>query len=77
MLIESDQGYRDPPAAIPCRVEWVEHLVAQQRKLDVVAVRRLAWENLATIVRQTGTLSLLPEPLAAILSKVSPDVNHA
>jgi len=77
VLIESDHGYRDPPVAIPCRVEWVEHLVAQQRGLDVKDVRRLAWENLATIVRQTGTLHLLPEPLAAILAKVSPDVNHA
>jgi TatD DNase family protein len=77
VLIESDHGYRDPPAAIPCRVEWVEHLVAQQRKLDVKDVRRLAWENLATIVRGTGAFSLLPEPLAAILAKVSPDVNPA
>jgi TatD DNase family protein len=30
LLIERDHGYADPPAAIPCRVEWVEHLVAQQ-----------------------------------------------
>lgn len=66
VLLESDHGYRDPPAAIPCRVQWVEHLVAQQLRLDVMDVRRLAWQNLATIVRQTGTRRLLPEPLAAI-----------
>ena len=29
ILIERDHGYADPPAAIPCRIEWVEHLVAQ------------------------------------------------
>jgi TatD DNase family protein len=66
VLLESDHGYRDPPAAIPCRVQWVEHLVAQQLRLDVMDVRRLAWQNLATIVRQTGIHGLLPEPLAAL-----------
>ena len=78
VLIESDHGYRDPPAAIPCRVEWVEHLVGQQLGLDVKDVRRLAWRNLATIIHETGTRRLLPEPLAAILAEVSLDVedNH-
>jgi TatD DNase family protein len=74
VLIESDHGYRDPPAAIPCRVEWVEHLVGQQLKLDVEEVRRLAWRNFATIVRETDTSELLPEPIAAILARVSPDL---
>lgn len=23
ILVESDHGYNDPPAAIPCRIEWV------------------------------------------------------
>jgi TatD DNase family protein len=71
VLIESDHGYRDPPAAIPCRVEWVEHLVGQQLRLDVKGVRCLAWHNLATIIHQTGTQRLLPEPLAAILAEMS------
>jgi len=75
VLVESDHGYADPPAAIPCRVEWVEHLVAQQLGLSVKDVRRLAWQNLATIVCQTGTRRLLPEPLAALLAQVSPDVD--
>ena len=77
VLIESDHGYRDPPAAIPCRVEWVEHLVAQRLRLGVKDVRRLVWQNLGRIVRETGTRRLLPEPLAAILAEVSPEVDRA
>jgi len=69
VLIESDLSYRDPPAAIPCRVCWVEHLVAQQLAIHVEDVRHLAWENLARIVTETDTLSLLPAPLAAIIAK--------
>jgi TatD DNase family protein len=67
LLIESDHGYADPPAAIPCRIEWVEHLVAQQLGVGQEDVRRLAWQNLARIVGETGTWQLLPEPLAAML----------
>jgi TatD DNase family protein len=67
ILVESDHGYADPPAAIPCRVEWVEHLVAQQLGLEVKEVRRLVWRNLGTIVRETGTRELLPGPLLALV----------
>jgi TatD DNase family protein len=73
LLIESDHGFRDPPTAIPCRVEWVEHLVGQQLKLGVEEVRRLAWRNLATIIRETGTWELFPGPFATILAEVGPD----
>ena len=59
--------------AIPCRVEWVEHVVGQQLKLGVKEVRRLAWRNLATIIRETGTMELLPQPFATLLAEVSPD----
>ncbi len=76
ILVESDHGYRDPPAAIPCRIEWVEHLLAQQLGLAVQDVRRLAWQNLAMIIRQTGTQRLLPERFAAILATVSEDEAH-
>jgi len=62
ILIESDHGLADPPEAIPCRIEWVEHLVAQQRGLSRRDVRRLAWQNLSTIVKKTNTRKLLPEP---------------
>ncbi len=39
ILLESDHGYADPPEAIPCRIEWVEHLVAQQLGLSRKDVR--------------------------------------
>ena len=55
ILVESDHGWADPPSAIPCRIEWVEHLVAQQLGSSVGEVRRLVWENLARIIRVTGT----------------------
>jgi TatD DNase family protein len=69
ILVESDHGYNDPPAAIPCRIEWVEYLVAQQYKLEVQEVRELAWRNLATIVQKTGTLNLLPGSIAVVMTK--------
>jgi TatD DNase family protein len=71
VLIESDHGYRDPPAAIPCRVEWVEHLVGQQLQLGAQDVRRLTWRNLATIIRETGTRDLFPDPFTTSLAIVS------
>lgn len=74
ILVESDHGYHDPPAGIPCRVEWVEYLVGQQFGLEVKRVRRLAWRNLATIILKTGTLSLLPKPFAEIVSEAGPEL---
>ena len=70
ILVESDHGYGDPPAAIPCRVEWVEHLVAQQLKIDVKEFRRMVWRNFATIVQDTGTMNLLSESFVEIMNKV-------
>ncbi len=67
LLVESDHGWSDPPAAIPCRVEWVEHLLAQHLGCRQTDVRELVWRNLAAIVRETGTRSLLPEALQALL----------
>lgn len=68
ILVESDHGFADPPEAIPCRIEWVEHLVAQQYGLGREDVRRLAWQNLLTIVKKTDTGKLLPEPFSARMS---------
>ena len=68
ILVESDDSYHDPPAAIPCRIEWVEYLVAQQYKIDVMEIRELVWRNLARIINNTGTLNLLPESFITILS---------
>jgi TatD DNase family protein len=73
ILVESDHGYKDPPAAIPCRIEWVEHLMAQQLKREREEVRRLAWQNLARIVDQTGVGKLLPYPLQVSLIEIGPD----
>lgn len=70
LLVETDHGYADPPAAIPCRVEWVEHLLAQQLKLSVASVRRLVWRNLGAVLRETGTLERFPELFAAVLAEV-------
>jgi TatD DNase family protein len=70
VLLESDHGYADPPEAIPCRIEWVEHLVAQQYKLDVCEVRKLAWRNFFNILEKTGARPLLPEHFATLLSDI-------
>ena len=68
ILVESDHGYNDPPAAIPLRVGWVEHLVAQQYGLGVKDIRRAAWQNFGTVIQKTGTLGLLPEVFASNLA---------
>jgi hypothetical protein len=69
LLVESDHGYADPPAAIPCRIEWVEHLAAKQLGLKRSDVRRLVWQNLETIIRKTDTLRLLPQSFAANMNQ--------
>jgi TatD DNase family protein len=71
LLIESDHGYNDPPAAIPCRIEWVEHLVGQQLRLGVNDVRRLVWRNLARIVQEANIIRLMPDGLRDTLADVS------
>ncbi len=71
ILIESDHGWADPPAAIPCRIEWVEYLLAQQLKLSREEVRCLAWQNLATIFCETGIQKLLPAQLAVIAAETN------
>jgi TatD DNase family protein len=71
ILLKTDHGYHDPPAGIPCRIEWVEHLVGQQYGLSPGEVRRLAWRNVGTIAREAGVLALLPERMTAIIAEVS------
>ncbi|MDQ7794385.1 MAG: TatD family hydrolase [bacterium] len=77
LLIESDHGYSDPPAAIPCRVEWVEHLVAQQRGLSVEQIRLLVWRNLGRTLGEAGALGLLPPLVAAAAREVCSDASAA
>lgn len=67
ILVESDHGWRDPPDAIPLRIGWVEHLVAQNYGITPAEVRSAAWRNLARIVSLTGTRPLLPPGLVAFL----------
>jgi len=67
ILVESDHGYDDPPAAIPLRIGWVEHLVAHQYGVTPEEVRTAAWANLARLVAATGTRGLLPAGIAAAL----------
>jgi len=69
LLVETDHGQADPPEAIPCRIEWVEHLVAQQFGITRAEVRQLAWQNLTRIVRRTQTEKLLPEQFASRMVK--------
>jgi TatD DNase family protein len=59
ILVESDHGWADPLAAIPCRIEWVEHLVAAQRKISREEVRQATWRHLARIIKETGVEYLL------------------
>jgi len=61
VLVESDHGWSDPPAAIPCRIRWVEYLVAKQYGREVDEVRAVVWGNLRSLVQKTGTGSLFPE----------------
>jgi len=70
VLVESDHGWSDPPAAIPCRIEWTEHQVAQQYRLEREALRLQCWKNLAALVRQTRTTDFLPGPLRDLLKQV-------
>jgi len=69
LLVESDHGYNDPPAAIRCRIEWVEYLAAQQYALDVQEFRRLVWRNLGRIARETTTSHLFPKALKKFFTK--------
>ena len=67
LLLESDHGVKDPPAGIPARIQWVEHLAAQQYGLAVSELRQLAWHNFARLIRQTETSFLLPGSLQQLL----------
>jgi len=63
VLLESDHGISDPPAAIPCRIEWVEYLAAQQYGMVVEKIRKVSWINLGRIVRETKTSHLFPKKM--------------
>lgn len=56
---------------IPCRVQWVEYLVAQQYRIGVRDPRQLCWYNLAVILRKTDTLHLMPERFRRLVAVAS------
>lgn len=70
LLVETDHHRSSLPAAIPYRVKWVEYMLAELLGLDVQDVRCLAWQNFRTIICETGTLELLPDPIAAIVAEM-------
>lgn len=68
VLVETDHGYGDPPAAIPLRIGWVEHLVAHQYDITPEEVRAAVWANFARLVSETDAGPLLPAGFAAPLA---------
>jgi TatD DNase family protein len=72
ILVESDHGWSDPPAAIPLRVAWVEHLLAQRYAMTPGELRAAGWRNLRAIVAATGTASLLPPLIRKTLDGIQP-----
>lgn len=73
ILVESDHGWTDPPAAIPCRIEWVEYLLSAQLDMNVDDVRQLAWQNFKVIVESTNTRQLLPSSVTTVLDSLKGD----
>lgn len=67
ILLETDHSYHDPPAAIPCRITWAAHLVAQLLAMDVEAVHHLVWQNFGRILTMTGTREGFPETFQDVL----------
>lgn len=70
ILIESDHGWRDPPAAIPHRIGWVEHLLAEHYRLSPAEVRHASWKNFASLVEVTQTEPMLPPNARQILGRL-------
>ena len=69
ILFETDQGYDEPPAAIPGRIEEAERILAHKRGGEPLALRRAGWANLRKAVERTNTRRLLPEPLQELLQQ--------
>lgn len=69
ILVESDHGWSDPPAAIPLRVGWVEHLLAQQYRIAPEELRAVTWRNLGRIVEEAGVVALLPPGIRRALPR--------
>ena len=77
ILVESDHGICDSPAAIPDRLAWVESLLSQLLNLQVEEVRQLVWRNFARVIEGTGTMALLPESFKRMLKDPQADLPDA
>jgi len=69
VLVETDHGYNDPPLGIPSRVEWVEHLVAQQYGSRQEEIKEIVWRNFSDLIEKTRTVKLLPKGITEIIKK--------
>ncbi len=65
VLVETDHGWEDPPAAIPFRIRWVEYLAAQQYGLEVDELREIIWRNFERLTFETKISGLLPNEFKA------------
>jgi TatD DNase family protein len=72
LLVESDHGWSDPPAAIPCRIEWVEFLLSASLGRPREDIRRLAWDNFSTILIQTRVEKSAPAEILALSASAHP-----
>jgi hypothetical protein len=48
----------------------VEYLAAQQYGMEKEEFRRLAWTNLARVIRETNISSLIPKAFSAFFAQV-------
>lgn len=73
LLTETDHpfGDRRTPHPRPGNVAPVERAIARHHGVATDLVRRQAWRNLGTLVRQTGSARLLPRKVRAHLAAVS------
>ena len=67
LLVETDSGYGEPPAAIPSKIEEAERLLAAQYGLEPAAFRRSVWESFRELAGRTGLLDRLPVRIATLL----------
>jgi TatD DNase family protein len=63
IFTETDQGYDEPPSAIPGRIEDTERLISDKYDLEREGVRRVIWKNFGAVVTETGIKSLVSAKL--------------
>ena len=71
ILVETDCAHEDPPGQIPAKIEAAEELLAGTLQIAAPDVRRLAWENMAALVRKVQGQSLLPEGFREVIASIA------